>query len=73
MPNGSHFTARRFCVTYSSFGEMATFSAANVAANLDHVLRLRDIGLNVFIIDYRGYGHSTGGPPREKLLYEDAQ
>jgi pimeloyl-ACP methyl ester carboxylesterase len=29
--------------------------------------------LNVFIIDYRGYGDSTGGPPREKLVYEDAE
>ena len=29
--------------------------------------------LNVFIIDYRGYGHSTGGPPRASLLYEDAE
>jgi pimeloyl-ACP methyl ester carboxylesterase len=48
-------------------------NAANVAANLDQVLRLRSAGLNVFIIDYRGYGHSTGGPPREKLLYEDAE
>ena len=48
-------------------------NAANVAANLDHVLRLRSAGLNVFIIDYRGYGFSTGGPPREKLLYEDAE
>jgi alpha-beta hydrolase superfamily lysophospholipase len=47
-------------------------NAANVAANLDHVLRLRSAGLNVFIIDYRGYGSSTGGPPREKLLYQDA-
>jgi pimeloyl-ACP methyl ester carboxylesterase len=27
----------------------------------------------VFIIDYRGYGRSTGGPPRENLLYEDAE
>jgi len=48
-------------------------NAANVAANLDHVLRLRSAGLNVFIIDYRGYGSSTGGPPREKSLYEDAE
>jgi alpha-beta hydrolase superfamily lysophospholipase len=48
-------------------------NAANVAANLDHVLHLRSAGLNVFIIDYRGYGSSTGGPPREKLLYEDAE
>ncbi len=48
-------------------------NAANVAANVHHVLRLRSTGLNVFIFDYRGYGDSTGGPPREKLLYEDAE
>jgi len=48
-------------------------NAANVAANLDHLLRLRNTALNVFIIDYRGYGRSTGGPPRENLLYEDAE
>jgi len=48
-------------------------NAANVAANVHHVLRLRRTGLNVFIFDYRGYGQSTGGPPREKLLYEDAE
>src|SRR5258707_9626898 len=48
-------------------------NAANIAANVHHVLRLRSIGLNVFIFDYRGYGNSTGGPPREKLLYEDAE
>jgi uncharacterized protein len=48
-------------------------NAGNVAANRDHVLRLRGAGLNVFIIDYRGYGASTGGPPREKKLYEDGE
>jgi uncharacterized protein len=48
-------------------------NAANVAANVHQVLRLRGAGLNVFIIDYREYGHSSGGPPREKLLYEDAE
>jgi pimeloyl-ACP methyl ester carboxylesterase len=48
-------------------------NAGNVAANLDQVLRLRNAGLNVFIIDYRGYGRSTGGPPRESLLHEDAE
>jgi uncharacterized protein len=48
-------------------------NAANVSANLEHVLRLRSAGLNVFIFDYRGYGDSTGGPPREKLLYDDAE
>src|SRR5438093_12705480 len=39
-------------------------NAGNVAANADHVLRLRSAGLNVFVFDYRGYGDSTGGPPR---------
>lgn len=48
-------------------------NAANVAANVHHVLRLRSAGLNVFIFDYRGYGASTGVSPREKLLYEDAE
>src|SRR5260370_28836164 len=48
-------------------------NAANVAANLDHVLRLRSAGLNVFIIDYRRYGSSTGGPPGQNLLYEAAE
>jgi fermentation-respiration switch protein FrsA (DUF1100 family) len=48
-------------------------NAANIAANVRQVLRLRATGLNVFIFDYRGYGHSTGGPPREKLMYEDAE
>jgi fermentation-respiration switch protein FrsA (DUF1100 family) len=44
-----------------------------VSANVQQVLRLRSAGLNVFIIDYRGFGQSTGGPPREKLVYEDAE
>ena len=48
-------------------------NAGNVGVNVDQVLRLRSTGLNVFIIDYRGYGHSTGGPPREKLAYQDAE
>jgi uncharacterized protein len=48
-------------------------NAANVAANVHQVVRLRKTGLNIFIFDYRGYGQSTGGPPREKLLYEDAE
>jgi uncharacterized protein len=48
-------------------------NAGNVGANADDVVRLRRTGLNIFIFDYRGYGASTGGPPREKLLYEDAE
>jgi fermentation-respiration switch protein FrsA (DUF1100 family) len=48
-------------------------NAGNVAVNVHHVLRLRSVGLNVLIVDYRGYGESTGGPPREQLVYEDAE
>jgi pimeloyl-ACP methyl ester carboxylesterase len=48
-------------------------NAGNVAVNVDQLLRLRSTGLNVFIIDYRGYGHSSGGPPRAKLVCEDGE
>jgi uncharacterized protein len=48
-------------------------NAGNMSPNRHHVLRLRAARLNVFIIDYRGYGESTGGRPREKLVYEDAE
>jgi uncharacterized protein len=48
-------------------------NAGNVGVNVDDVLRFRSTGLNVFIIDYRGYGHSTGGPPRAKLVSEDGE
>ena len=44
-----------------------------MGANVHQVVRLRKTGLNIFIFEYRGYGQSTGGPPRKKLLYEDAE
>jgi alpha-beta hydrolase superfamily lysophospholipase len=48
-------------------------NATNVGANAQGVVRFQKAGFNVFIYDYRGYGESTGGPPREKLAYEDAE
>jgi len=48
-------------------------NATNIGANVQDVVRFQKAGLNVFIYDYRGYGESTGGPPREKLAYEDAE
>jgi hypothetical protein len=42
-----------------------------VAANVHQVVRLRKTGLNIFIFDYSGYGQSTGGPPREKVLFDE--
>jgi len=47
-------------------------NANNVGANAQEVVRFHHAGVNVFIFDYRGYGESTGGPPRERLMYEDA-
>ena len=48
-------------------------NAGNVSANVDQVRRLASTGLSIFIFDYRGYGESTGGPPRKRLIYEDAE
>ena len=48
-------------------------NANNIGANAHEAARFQKAGLNVFIYDYRGYGESTGGPPREQLVYEDAE
>ena len=47
-------------------------NAGNVSHRLDNVRRLVECGLQVFIFDYRGYGHSEGSPS-ERGLYLDAQ
>jgi alpha-beta hydrolase superfamily lysophospholipase len=35
--------------------------------------RLHDLGYSLLMIDYRGYGRSTGGEPSEDKVYEDAE
>jgi len=35
-------------------------NAGNISHRVDNLRRLHDIGLNVFIFDYRGYGQSSG-------------
>lgn len=45
----------------------------NVGYNLDHTLRLHNLGYNVLLADYRGYGKSSGGKPNEAKVYEDAE
>ncbi|MGB8516801.1 MAG: alpha/beta fold hydrolase [Gallionella sp.] len=45
----------------------------NISSNLTHVQRLHDLGYNVLMVDYRGFGESTGGSPNEKKVYEDAE
>ena len=44
-------------------------NAGNISHRLYSVREWRELGLSVFIIDYRGYGQS-GGKPAEKGLYE---
>lgn len=43
------------------------------ARNVDSAARLHNMGYNVFMVDYRGYGKSTGGLPNEAKVYEDAE
>ena len=46
-------------------------NAGNIAGRLDWAVRLTRIGLNVFLLDYRGYGKSEGSPSEEGV-YLDA-
>ncbi len=45
----------------------------NIGANVEHANRFHQLGLSVFLIDYRGYGQSKGNFPSESQVYEDAK
>ena len=47
-------------------------NAGNISHRLDSIAIFNRLGLDVLIIDYRGYGQSTG-KPGEKGLYKDGQ
>ena len=47
-------------------------NAGNISHRLDSLRIFNDLGLNTFIIDYRGFGQS-GGSPGEQATYEDAR
>jgi fermentation-respiration switch protein FrsA (DUF1100 family) len=47
-------------------------NAGNISYRLDKVAFLNRIGLNILIIDYRGYGLSSG-KPTEQGVYSDAK
>ena len=47
-------------------------NAGNISHRSDKLAILRELGADVFIIDYRGYGHSEGAP-NEQGTYRDAQ
>ena len=47
-------------------------NAGNISHRLYTIKQLHELGLSVFIVDYRGYGQSEG-KPLEKGLYKDAE
>ncbi len=47
-------------------------NAGNLSDRIDLLNALYDFGLSIFVIDYRGYGKSTG-IPTEEGLYQDAR
>jgi uncharacterized protein len=47
-------------------------NAGNISHRLEKVTIFRDLGVDTFIIDYRGYGRSEG-QPSEEGTYRDAQ
>ena len=47
-------------------------NAGNISHRLDSINVFHQLGLSVLIIDYRGYGHSTG-EPSEQGTYIDAE
>jgi hypothetical protein len=47
-------------------------NAGNISGRLESVQQFHRLGLNVLIVDYRGYGQSTG-TPSEQGLYTDAR
>ena len=53
-------------------GASGNMAAQEKSCNLERVVRLYHLGFSVFMIDYRGYGNSTGRFPTEATVYEDA-
>lgn len=47
-------------------------NAGNISHRLESIRQFQELGLSVFIIDYRGYGQS-GGKTTEQGIYRDAE
>lgn len=47
-------------------------NSENIGANLGLAHRYQQMGFNVLLVDYRGYGLSAGDFPNEQRVYEDA-
>jgi pimeloyl-ACP methyl ester carboxylesterase len=48
-------------------------NGSNIGDLINRASRFHQLGLSVLLIDYRGYGKSSGPFPNESLVYEDAQ
>jgi pimeloyl-ACP methyl ester carboxylesterase len=48
-------------------------NGGNIGAYASQAARLRNLGYSVLIIDYRGYGQSSGPFPCEERVYEDSE
>lgn len=48
-------------------------NAGNVGANVSQAFAFHRLGYSVFLIDYRGFGRSEGGFPKEIQVYNDAE
>jgi len=47
-------------------------NAGNISHRVDKILLMKDLGADIFLFDYRGYGRSEGRPS-ERGLYRDAE
>lgn len=45
----------------------------NIGANVPYAQKFRQMGLSVFLVDYRGYGRCTKRFPSEESVYEDVE
>jgi uncharacterized protein len=48
-------------------------NSANVSKEAERASLFHKLGLSIFLIDYRGFGESTGDFPSEAQVYEDAE
>ncbi len=48
-------------------------NGVNIGANVEEVYRFHKLGFDVLLIDYRGYGLSTGNFPSEAQIYQDIE
>ncbi|MBF0523027.1 MAG: alpha/beta hydrolase [Candidatus Omnitrophica bacterium] len=67
-------TLNGWFIKFSSTAPTVIFfhgNAGNISHRIEKISLLRNVRVNIFLIDYRGYGNSQGRPS-EKGVYEDA-